>query len=175
MTGHTVVIGLGNPLLTDDAVGLAAAAALATRHALPDEIELLDGGTWGMTLLPAIEAADRVLFLDAIDTAAAPGTVTRLDGEAIPQTLALLMSPHQIDLREVLGVCALRGTTPRVMVALGVQPESMATHVGMSAVVAAQVDRLADAAADVLRGWGHRVAARDRTTTGAAAHVGTHA
>ncbi|MCU0646836.1 MAG: hypothetical protein MUF00_02465, partial [Gemmatimonadaceae bacterium] len=79
----------------------------------------------------------------------------------IPQTLALLMSPHQIDLREVLAVCALRGTTPTDMVALGVQPERMSTHVGMSDVVAARVDQLADAAAAVLVAWGHAVAPRE--------------
>jgi hydrogenase maturation protease len=161
MTASTIVIGLGNPLLSDDAVGLAAAARLATRFHLPDDVELMDGGTWGMKLLPAIEAAERVLLLDAIDTAAAPGTLTRLEGEAIPATLSVLMSPHQVDLREVLAVCALRGTTPSIMVALGVQPETMATHVGMSARVDAQVDALADQAADVLRTWGHAVTARE--------------
>jgi hydrogenase maturation protease len=161
VTARTVVIGLGNPLLSDDAIGLAALAELAARHVLPESVELLDGGTWGMTLLPAIESATQVLFLDAIDTGTTPGTLTRLDGAAIPQTLALLMSPHQIDLREVLAVCALRGSTPREMVALGVQPESMSTHVGMSEVVAARVSRLADEAAAVLRAWGHDVSPRE--------------
>ena len=35
----------------------------------------MDGGTWGMNLLPFIEAADRVLILDAIKGNAAPGTL----------------------------------------------------------------------------------------------------
>ncbi len=160
MTGRTVVIGLGNPLLTDDAVGLAALGRLEARFALPDAVERLDGGTWGMCLLPAIESAERLLFLDAIDTGAAPGTLTRLEGDAIPRTLAQLMSPHQIDLREVLALCALRGTTPATMVAIGVQPESMGTNVGMTAVVEAQLDAVAEAAAEVLAGWGHPVTAR---------------
>nr|MCU0648876.1 hydrogenase maturation protease [Gemmatimonadaceae bacterium] len=73
MNRRTVVIGLGNPLLSDDAIGLAALAQLAARYVIADEVECYDGGTWGMTLLPAIESASRVLFLDAIDTGAAPG------------------------------------------------------------------------------------------------------
>jgi hydrogenase maturation protease len=163
VSARTVVIGLGNPLLSDDAIGLEAAARLTARFELPADVEVADGGTWGIKLLPDIEHADRLLLLDAIDTAAQPGTVTRLDGEQIPATLAVLMSPHQVDLREVLAVCALRGTTPREMVALGVQPESMATHVGMSTAVLASIDALVDRAVDTLREWGHAVTARDMT------------
>jgi hydrogenase maturation protease len=158
---RTIVIGLGNPLLSDDAIGLAALAQLAARYVIAADVELHDGGTWGMKLLPAIESAGRVLFLDAIDTGEAPGTLTRLEGEKIPQTLATLMSPHQIDLREVLAVCALRGTTPHDMVALGLQPEHMSTQVGMSDVVAARVNQLADEAAAVLASWGHPIQPRE--------------
>src|SRR5690348_18483909 len=65
-TVHTVVIGLGNPLMGDDGLGLAALARLEQEWQLPPEVELLDGGTWGMNLLPVIEDAQRVLLIDAI-------------------------------------------------------------------------------------------------------------
>jgi hydrogenase maturation protease len=157
----TAVIGLGNPLLGDDALGLVALERLSQEYQLPDSVSLHDGGTWGMSLMPTIEDATNVLFLDAIDRGETPGTFIRLDGEAIPATLSKMISPHQIDLREVLAVTMLRGTFPYGAVAMGVQPETLATQVALSRVVAAQVDTVVDAAVAQLTAWGHRVVRRD--------------
>ena len=57
--GGTVVIGLGNPLMADDGLGIAALERLRAAGA-PSGVELVDGGTWGMNLLPVIEAAGTI-------------------------------------------------------------------------------------------------------------------
>lgn len=158
--GTTAVIGLGNPLLGDDALGLVALERLSQQYELPDNVTLHDGGTWGMSLLGTIEDATNVLFLDAIDKGVDPGTFLRLHGEEIPATLAKMVSPHQIDMREVLAVTMLRGTFPYGAIAIGVQPETLETQVELSRVVAAQVDRVVQAAVDQLRAWGHTVTLR---------------
>jgi hydrogenase maturation protease len=160
-TGTTAVIGLGNPLLGDDALGLVALERLSQEYDLPETVSLHDGGTWGMSLLSTIEDATNVLFLDAIDRREAPGTFIRLTGEEIPATLAKMISPHQIDMREVLAVTMLRGTFPYGSIALGVQPETLATQVALSRVVAAQVDAVVEAAVAQLRAWGHECVRRD--------------
>ncbi len=151
----TAVIGLGNPLLGDDALGLVALERLYTQYVMPDEVSLHDGGTWGMSLLPTIEDATHVLFLDAIDRKEPAGTFIRMEGAEIPATLATMVSPHQIDLREVLAVTLLRGTFPVHAVAVGVQPETLATQVALSRTVAACVDIVVAAAVAQLRDWGH--------------------
>ena len=61
----TVIIGLGNPLMGDDGAGLVALEVLRDGWVL-DGVTLVDGGTWGMSLLPDIEDADRIIFVDAI-------------------------------------------------------------------------------------------------------------
>ena len=73
LTDRTVVIGLGNPLMGDDGLGLAALARLSEDWTVPPEVELVDGGTWGMNLLPLIEDAGRLILIDAINVGAAPG------------------------------------------------------------------------------------------------------
>jgi hydrogenase maturation protease len=150
-----LVIGLGNPLLGDDGTGLVALERLRDRWRLPDGIELVDGGTWGMTLLPMIETANRVLFLDAIRTGMPPGTEAILEGDAIPRSLALKLSPHQLDLRDVLAVAQLRGTLPSVTVAIGLEPAGFEMGDGLSPRVAEKIDRLVEMAVDQLRDWGH--------------------
>jgi hydrogenase maturation protease len=161
IVGTTAVLGLGNPLLADDALGLVALERLVQQYELDDTVSVHDGGTWGMQLMPMIEEAERVLFLDAIDRGEAPGTVIRLEGEEIPATLAKMISPHQLDLTNVLAMTRLRGTFPKVLIALGVQPLTTETRVALSPVVAARVDDVVSAAVAQLEAWGHVVRRRD--------------
>ncbi len=140
--GRTVVIGLGNPLMGDDGLGLVALERLRAEYALPPEVELVDGGTWGMNLLPVIEDAARVILIDAIDVAAAPGTPLRLERERLPRYLATKISPHQVDLRDVLALAELRGTLPADTVAVGLQPARIALGNDLSEVLLCRVDEL---------------------------------
>ena len=151
---RTVVLGLGNMLMADDGVGLAALARLEEEWFVPRDVELVDGGTWGMNLLPVIESADRVLILDAIDLGDPPGTLIRLEGNEIPRFLGLKLSPHQIDLREVLALAELRGTFPGLVIALGIQPERVEMSTTFSPRVEARLDQLVHLAAEILYDWG---------------------
>ncbi len=137
--GRPVVIGLGNPLMGDDGVGLAALERLREH---PAGAELVDGGTWGMNLLPVLESADRVLLIDAIRTGAPPGTIHELTRDEMPAMLVHKLSPHQIDLREVLALGTLRGTLPADLVAIGIEPEVVEMQTELSAVVAAALPAL---------------------------------
>lgn len=157
------VIGLGNPLMGDDGVGVLAAARLRDEWDIPASVEVVDGGTWGMRLLPAIEDAEALLLIDAIDQGLPPGTEIALARDEIPRTLALKLSPHQIDLAEVLALTELRGTLPERMVAVGLQPEHITFGAPMSERVEERVDALIATAAYQLALWGHRCERRCRT------------
>lgn len=153
----TVVIGVGSPLMGDDGVGVAAVELLRRAVGAVDGVSLLDGGTWGMQLLPDIEDAERLLVLDAIHEGGEPGTVVRLEKHELPRLLDHKVSPHQIDLREVFAVAELRGTFPPEAVALGVEPETVELRAGLSPVVERALPKLLDAAVTQLRAWGHDV------------------
>ena len=153
---RTLVIGLGNPLMGDDGAGVAALERLRGSWELPDEVELVDGGTWGMNLLPIIESAERLILLDAIRTGAAPGTLTVLERAELPRYFSLKLSPHQIDLREVLALAELRGALPLDLVALGIEPARVEMGVSLSPPVEAAMPKLVDLALDRLEQAGHR-------------------
>jgi hydrogenase maturation protease len=118
-------------------------------------VELVDGGTWGMSLLPTIEDSDHVLFLDAINTGSAPGTVAVIERDELPKYFMLKLSPHQIDIREVLAACELRGTLPDVTEAYGAQPETIDMSTELSPALAARVDEVADLVGARLGRLGH--------------------
>ena len=161
----TVVIGVGSPLMGDDGLGLAALEELRAIGDFEPHVELLDGGTWGMNILPFLEAAERVLILDAIDADRGAGEVVELEGDALPRFFSTKLSPHQIDLKEVLALAELRGTLPEV-VALGIQPSSIEMRAEVSALVAGAMPLLVEAAMARLAAWGHAPLDRARASSG---------
>jgi hydrogenase maturation protease len=139
----------------DDGFGLRVLARLGERWEIPEDVELVDGGTWGMTLLPDIEASDHVLLVDAINTGSPAGTVAVIEREELPKYFMLKLSPHQVDIREVLAACELRGTLPAVLVAYGAQPELLDMSMDLSPACEARVDEVTDLVGERLVALGH--------------------
>lgn len=153
-TRPTVVIGLGNVILSDDGLGVHAVRRLQERHAVGEDVELVEGGTAGLLLLPHLADARRAIVVDAIDVGAAPGTLTRLDGEDWVSAFSPRMSPHEVALEDLLGAAQLSGAWPEELVLLGIQPGSIALGTETSQPVAAAINQLVDAIMAELDAWG---------------------
>lgn len=157
----TVVLGAGSPLLGDDGLGVEVVTTLSERWCESPTLSFLDGGIWGMRLLPYIEDARRLLVVDAIRAGAAPGTFVRLEREAIPRHLRGKLSTHQVDLGEVFAVAELRGRFPNEAVALGIEPERFEDFERLSPAVRATVPELIEAVERQLADWGHVLEPRE--------------
>jgi hydrogenase maturation protease len=138
----------------DDGFGLALLEHLRRSREWPADVTLMDGGTWGMNLLPAIEDADALLILDAIDAGREPGSLVVLQRADLPRYVAQKLSPHQVDLRDVLALAELRGRLPTHAAALGVQPERIALGTELSATTLGNLELAAEAVQAVLWAWG---------------------
>jgi len=114
----TLILGIGNLLLTDEGVGCHAARALQ-EEALPEDVVVLEAGTDFLSALPEIEKADRIVIVDAMQGDEAPGTVYRVPFEEClkPQCIASL---HGFDVSRTLYLAG-RDTVPEVVV-FGVEP-----------------------------------------------------
>ncbi len=158
---RTVVLGAGSLLMGDDGVGVEAVHVLSERWAESPTLRFLDGGVWGMRLLPAIEEADRLIVIDAIRAGAEPGALVRLSRHEIPRHTNAKLSPHQIDLGEVFAVAELRGKFPPEAVAIGVEPERVEAYVPLSPQVRACLPELVETVERQLQAWGHELRRRE--------------
>lgn len=161
MNDRIVVLGVGNPLMGDDGIGIEALTRLRESWVVPADVQLIDGGTWGMQLLPAFEAADEVLILDAIEAGRPPGSIVSLGRDELPRHLRLRVSPHHVDLEDVLALLEFRGTTPARMAAVGIQPASVSWGIGLSPPVEAAVPALVREVARRLAEAGIELTPRD--------------
>jgi hydrogenase maturation protease len=106
----TLVLGIGNLLMGDEGVGVHAIRALE-KFAIPDSVELMDGGTGGFHLLSLFQDFDPIIVIDAtMDTRAEGEVVLRRPKFAseFPRTL----SAHDIGLRDLLESATLLGPLP---------------------------------------------------------------
>lgn len=143
-----LVIGLGNVLLADDGAGVEAARRLMEVAALPGNAEVLDGGTLGLSLLPRVREARSVIILDAVKADAPPGTVVRLEGDALSAAISTRLSPHQVGVADLIEGARLLGGLPERVVMVGVVPEKIALGVELSPAVEAAMPLLVEAALD---------------------------
>ena len=151
---RVLVIGVGNPIMSDDGVGQRLLEALAARLPALDDVEYLDAGTLGFLLLPRIEQADALLVLDAAQFDAAPGTVRVLEGATLDAFLrAPRCSVHELGLRDLLDAARLTDSLPARRALVGVQPRRVGIGEALSPVVAAAIPAAADAARAVLEAW----------------------
>lgn len=99
--GRILVLGLGNDILTDDAVGLLVARAVAARLRDSSEIAVRETTEMGLALLDEIADYDALILVDAVQTGRVPpGHIHECDIAALPQVTAT--SPHFVGVGETL-------------------------------------------------------------------------
>jgi len=150
----TLILGVGNLLLSDEGVGLRVVERLATTYDLPEGVRILDGGTLGLDLLYYLEGVENLLIVDAVEMGKEPGTLLRMEGDEVPSFLSIKMSPHQIGIPDMLFAARLKDLYPRNVVLWGVQPAVLDTGLELSPPVAAQVNALVDEVVEQLVQWG---------------------
>jgi hydrogenase maturation protease len=92
----TLILGLGNPILTDDAVGIEVVKKIAEKNHFTD-VEIREASIAGLAILDEIDGFDRVIIVDSIKTGKnKPGTIMKLDRDKFNTTTQLSYS-HGID------------------------------------------------------------------------------
>lgn len=107
---NTLILGVGNLLLSDEGVGIHAIHALE-KEPFPPNVRLLDGGTGGFHLITWFENFQQVIMIDATLDDNPPGTV-RVIRPRYASDFPPLMSAHEIGLKDMLDVMQLTGQLP---------------------------------------------------------------
>jgi hydrogenase maturation protease len=172
MTAERVTImGIGNPLMRDEGVGIRAIEVLMTGFAFPPNVTLVDAGTMGMGILNLFRECDYMLVIDAVDgTGLEPGTVVRMTPEDIAPN-QVMHSLHDVRLVDVLQSAQLIGVQPEVD-CIGIQIAEMGElAIGLTPDVEAAVPAAVAATIAVLAARGVTATPRPENEAGSDARV----
>lgn len=109
---NILILGIGNYLMGDEGVGVHTALRLQ-EVGLPENIEIVDGGTGGFHLLQYFEDHDTVILIDATLDGNAPGTI-RLIEPRFAKDFPRAMSTHDIGLRDMVSALQWMEKMPHI-------------------------------------------------------------
>ena len=122
----TLILGIGNNLLTDEGIGIHVIRFLDQYHAGEPGITYLDGGTLSFTLAEPIAEHDNLIVVDAARLGEPPGTVRCLVGADMDRYLqGNRASVHEVGLMDLFDIARLSETFPERRALIGVEPESL--------------------------------------------------
>ena len=146
---NVAVLGLGNVLMGDDALGPTVIKVLEAEYEFPEGVSVQDLGTPGLDLTPYLAGVTALIMVDTVHSKGAPGEVRlyRRD-EILKNPPQPRLSPHDPGLKEALLTMEFSGTGPGEVLLIGVIPAETRTGVGLSPAVRAAVPL---AAAEVVK------------------------
>jgi hydrogenase maturation protease len=141
----TLVLGIGNDILGDDAVGIHIAREVA-RQIGPEQADVRETGATGLNLIEIISGYDRLIVADAILTnkKTGAGKIHRLELKDL-QEIDGSITPHEAGLRNTieLGKQLFPGQMPQKVVIYGVQIQDVAEiSINMSPKVKAAMPKV---------------------------------
>jgi hydrogenase maturation protease len=120
----TLVLGLGNPLLGDDAVGLKVAALVRERLGERAGVDVAEEEAGGLRLMERMTGYDRAVLVDACVSGTAPGTIRRIGPDELPTQRTAIA--HGIDLPRALALGRSLGLPmPEVVRVVAIEADSV--------------------------------------------------
>ena len=147
----TLVLGMGNPILSDDGLGLVVAHRLRELP-MPPDVEVAESEVGGLRLLELVRGFTKVVIIDALRSGGTPGAIGRVDANEF-RGGHRYGSAHSIHLGTVLELGEQLGyPMPAEVVVYTVEALDVETFgEQLSAPVAAAAERLVGLIGDELR------------------------
>jgi hydrogenase maturation protease len=151
----SLVLGIGNILLSDEGVGVHVLNYLARIHPDLPGIRYLDGGTLSFTLAGDIQEADNLIVIDAARSGKPPATVSCLIGAQFDAFIGKAkLSAHEVGLADLIGIARLTESLPQNRGLVGIEPLEMRWGESPTPVVQDAIPIAADQVINLLKDWG---------------------
>jgi hydrogenase maturation protease len=117
-----LVLGLGNILLNDEGIGVRVVEEMEKLN-LPDNVDLLDGGTGGFVLLSLFHEYNTMIIIDAALTDDKPGSIKVLEPK-YSSDFPKSMSTHELGMKDMIESAMLLEKVPKIfLVAVSISPQ----------------------------------------------------
>jgi hydrogenase maturation protease len=146
-----LILGIGNILLKDEGVGVHVVNKLK-EIPLPNNVEVIDGGTAGLDLTDFIANRKKVIVIDTVKAGDKPGTIYRLTEKNLNLKPKAIMSFHEIDFMHALYLSEVMGIKPEETIVIGIEPKDMSDSTELSPEIEARIPRIIEVVMKELNG-----------------------
>lgn len=108
-----LVLGIGNYLMGDEGIGVHSIQALSKEN-LPENVDIIDGGTGSFDLMPIIAKYPLVIFIDATLDGKPLGSIDVLYPK-FAKDFPKVLSAHDVGLKDMLDALEIKGELPRII------------------------------------------------------------
>ena len=123
MKKELLAVGLGNPLMSDEGIGVHILNRLLRDRDKYPSAEFIDAGTGGINLLHLISNRKKVIIIDCAYMNTVPGTIKRFVPEEAETVKKLAcQSLHEADILKIIEMSARLGECPREIIIFGIEP-----------------------------------------------------
>ncbi len=141
MNKKTIVLGLGNPLMGDEGIGIKLIEMLQSASGDFPEADFVDAGTGGMSLLHLISGRRKAVIIDCCIMGTEPGTIKQFTPDQVKTVKQLThLSLHEVDIIKVIDLARQLGECPEEIIFFGIEPEIVNQQMELSDIL---TDRLA--------------------------------
>ncbi|WP_275098018.1 HyaD/HybD family hydrogenase maturation endopeptidase [Sedimenticola hydrogenitrophicus] len=150
----TLVLGIGNTLLTDEGVGVHVINHLQERFSQRQDVAFVDGGTLSFSLAGLLAEHARLIVVDAARTGGRPGSVVCYEASEMDRYLTgNRQSVHEVGLTDLLDIARLSEHYPEQRALVGIEPESLDWGEQPSAAVAQAIPQAVGKVIELLDRW----------------------
>lgn len=150
----TLILGIGNTLLTDEGAGIHALNLLQSEYSDIPNLTFLDGGTLSFTLAVWIEDCANLIVFDAAELNQPAGTVQTYVGEDMDHFLGTSKrSAHEVGLLDLMDIARITGHLPENRALIGIQPETMDWGMQPSTAVQDSLQHAVSEAVKLIKQW----------------------
>lgn len=141
MKKETIVLGLGNPLMADEGIGLKIVHLLMSACGENAWADFVDAGTGGMSVLHYIANRKKAVIVDCALMNTEPGTIKRFTPDQVKTVKELAhLSLHETDILKVIELSKQLGECPGQVIFFGIEPQTVEQRIGLSDLLTKKLD-----------------------------------
>jgi hydrogenase maturation protease len=137
-----IVLGIGNLLMSDEGIGVHLVQRLSDFADEFSNVDFVDAGIAGVTILHLIAGASKAIFIDCAYMDEEPGAIRRFTPREIEDNRTIAnLSLHEADLLKIIEMARQLGQCPDEIVIFGVEPQVVKSGCELSKTLADRFDQ----------------------------------
>ena len=157
------LIGMGNLMFKDEGVGTYLAKYIELNYKIPSNLEIVDGGLMGFSLMSYYQEFDKLIVLSTNSKNDEPGTISQYSGEEMLRLGKTRKSANEVELAMMIEICSFKENTAEVEL-ITITPKNIEdVEVNLTNTILNKLPKMVDMTLELLQKEGIKLEKKDKT------------